>query len=111
MLDILHRLQRRGHNMASKPEQLKNYLKQEIQAALGIRIESPDFDKIMGAFANAIDKYLKDDVEVAIGIESEGKVKLPSGFGSSSSPSPSSPSVAQSSLDVKVKSTTTGKLE
>jgi hypothetical protein len=97
--------------MASKPEQLKNYLKQEIQAALGIRIESPDFDKIMGAFANAIDKYLKDDVEVAIGIESEGKVKLPSGFGGGGGGGGGAPTVAQSSIDVKVKSTTTGKLE
>lgn len=96
--------------MASNPNQLRGYLKEEIQKALGIRIESPDFDKIMGAFANAIDRYLKDDVEVDMGIESEGKVRIPSSFGSATPP-PSGPSVSTRSLDVEVKSTSTGKLK
>jgi hypothetical protein len=92
----------------ANPDRLKDYLKQEIQSALGIRIDSAEFDRVMGGFAKAIDKYLKQDIEVAVGIESRGEIQLPQ----TSSPSPGpNPSVASRRITVDVKSRTTGKLE
>lgn len=56
---------------------LKEYLKTDIQNALGFKIDSVEFDRIMGAFASAIDRYLKTDIEIDTNIESLGEVTLP----------------------------------
>jgi hypothetical protein len=89
------------------PNDLKDYLKQNIQNALGIRIDSPEFDRVMGAIASAVDKYLKEDITVAVGIESRGTVVIPS---TASTPGPN-PTVSRPSTVVNVRSRTTGKLE
>ena len=93
--------------MAANPNKLKEYLKQDIQSALGITIDSPEFDKVMGAFASAIDRYLKQDITVAVGIESRGTIVVPS---TTSTVGPN-PTVSRPSTVVNVKSRTTGKLE
>ena len=53
---------------------LKEYLKQEVQKALNLNISAEEFDKVMGAFAIAIDKYLKVDVKIDVNIEAYGIV-------------------------------------
>jgi hypothetical protein len=93
--------------MAADPNKLKEYLKQDIQSALGIRIDSVEFDRVMGAFASAIDRYLKQDITVGLGIESRGELELPT----TSIPSGPNPTVAKPTTIVNVKSRTTGKLE
>jgi hypothetical protein len=93
--------------MAADPNKLKEYLKQDVQSALGIGIDSVEFDRVMGAFATAIDRYLKQDVTVAVGIESRGEIQLPT---TTSTPGPN-PTVAKPSTVVNVRSRTTGKLE
>lgn len=86
---------------------LKEYLKTDIQQALGIRIESQEFDRVMGAIASAVDRYLKNDIQVDIGIEAEGTVAIPP---AASTPPPVNPSVAEPSTLVEVVTTTPGKL-
>ena len=88
--------------MASS-DQLKGYLKQEVQKALGFAVDSPDFDKIMGAFAIAIDKYLKQDVKVDLNIQAKGKLDLTDVV------TPSDPE-AETVFDIDTKTTTRGNL-
>ena len=83
--------------------QLKTYLKQEVQSALGFAVDSPEFDKMMGAFAVAIDKYLKTDISVDINIEASGSVDISAAF---PVPDPN----AQTAYEVETKTTTKGKL-
>lgn len=88
--------------MASS-NQLKEYLKQEVQKALGISVVSEDFDKIMGAFAIAVDKYLKQDVKVDIDIEAKGMLDITNSF---PTPVPN----AQTIYEVETKTSTKGNL-
>lgn len=83
--------------------QLKGYLKQEVQKALGFQVDSEEFDKIMGAFAIAIDKYLKQDVKVDINIESIGDLDITPSF-------PTPVLGAQTFYQVQSKTTTKGNL-
>lgn len=82
---------------------LKDYLKQEVQRAIGIQIDSEDFDRIMGAFAIAIDKYLKNDIKVDINIEAKGPLDIASAF-------PVPVVNAQTVYEVVTKTTTKGNL-
>lgn len=88
--------------MASS-NQLKGYLKAELQKALGFTVDSEEFDKTMGAFAIAIDKYLKSDIKVDIDIEAKGTLDITESF---PIPDPN----AQLVYDIDTKTTTTGKL-
>lgn len=93
--------------MAANPNKLKEYLKQDIQNALGIRIDSTEFDRVMGAIASAVDRYLKQDVTVAVGIESRGEIEIPT----TSSLPLANPTVSKPKTVVNVRSRTVGKLE
>lgn len=88
--------------MASS-NQLKNYLKQEVQSALGFSVDSPEFDKIMGAFASAIDKYLKNDIKIDINVEAKGDLDISNAF-------PTPVVGAQTQYQVQTKTTTKGNL-
>jgi hypothetical protein len=88
--------------MASS-NQLKEYLKQEVQKAIGLTISTEDFDKVMGAFAIAIDKYLKQDIKVDMNIESEGILDITNAF---PTPVPN----AQTIYEVETKTSTKGNL-
>lgn len=88
--------------MASS-NQLKGYLKAELQKALGFTVDSEEFDKTMGAFAIAIDKYLKSDIKVDIDIEAKGTLDITESF---PVPDPN----AQLVYDLETKTTTSGKL-
>lgn len=90
--------------MASS-DTLKGYLKQEVQEALGFTVDSPEFDKIMGAFATAIDKYLKTDIRVELNIEAKGLLDLSAAF-----PVPPVDPTFQSQYEVETKTTTKGTL-
>lgn len=89
--------------MASS-NQLKGYLKSEVQRAIGLEIESEDFDKIMGAFAIAIDKYLKQDIRVDVNIESKGMLDITNAL------TPPLGEPEQNLFEVETKSTTKGTL-
>lgn len=88
--------------MASS-NQLKGYLKAELQKALGFTVDSEEFDKTMGAFAIAIDKYLKADIKVDINIEAKGILDITESF-------PTPTAGTQLVYDLDTKTTTTGKL-
>jgi hypothetical protein len=90
--------------MASS-DTLKEYLKKDVQEALGFSVDSPEFDKIMAAFASAIDKYLKTDVKVEIDIEAKGMLDLSAAF-----PTPPLDPTFQSTYEVETKTTTKGNL-
>lgn len=89
--------------MASS-NQLKSYLKEEVQKAVGFSVSSDDFDKIMGAFAIAIDKYLKNDIKVQTDIIAKGLIDVTNAL----TPPPGEP--AQNNFEVETKTTTQGKL-
>ena len=88
--------------MASS-NQLKEYLKKEVQSALGFEVNSPEFDKIMGAFAKAIDTYLKQDIKVDINVEAKGELDITPSF-------PVPVLGAQTFYEVETKTTTKGNL-
>ena len=90
--------------MASS-DTLKGYLKKEVQSALGFTVDSPEFDKIMGAFAVAIDKYLKTDIKVDVEVEARGELDLTNSF-----PIPPVDPTFQSIYEVETKTTTKGNL-
>ncbi len=89
--------------MASS-DQLKGYLKTEIQKALGLTVDSEEFDKIMGAFAIAIDRYLKVDIKVQTDIVAKGLIDVTNAL----TPPPGEP--AQNNFEVETKTTSQGKL-
>lgn len=93
--------------MASS-DTLKEYLKQEVQKAIGFTVDSAQFDKTMGAFAIAIDKYLKTDIKVDIDIEAKGSVDISRAVDGGGTPTPGF--VPQTTFDVDTKTTTKGNL-
>jgi hypothetical protein len=84
---------------------LKGYLKKEVQNALGFSVDSPEFDKIMGAFAIAIDRYLKSDIKVDINVEAKGNLDITASF-----PSVPVDPTFQSIYEVETKTSTKGNL-
>lgn len=93
--------------MASS-DTLKGYLKSEVSKALGITINTPEFDQIMGAIATAVDRYLKQDIKIDINVEAKGIVDI--GNAVDASPTPTPGFVAQTVFDVATKTTTKGNL-
>ncbi len=66
-------------------------------------VDSPEFDKIMGAFAKAIDTYLKNDLKVDIDVESKGHLDITPAF------TTIDPNV-QLTYDLETRTTTKGNL-